>query len=148
MLIMLTGAYLHWVDVENLTMCSSEVRKDPSTFGIACTKRLPQFQEVIVEYPSDIRRLKTEAAASVAPEDAEAHANADYLVIANATLLTMETGDYDDILEDAIIVSRGGQIEAIVGAQDALPYGATVFNAEGGASSTPVPTSANTENVR
>ena len=133
MLTDLIGAYLHWVDVANLDACSSDVQQDPSTFGIACTKRLPQFQEVVVEYPSDIRRLKTEAAANVASEDAEAHANADYLVIANATLLTMETGDYDDIMEDAIIVTRGGQIEAIVGAQDALPYGATVFNAEGGA---------------
>lgn len=117
-----------------MDLCSSEVQQDPSTFGIACTRRLPQFQEVIVEYPSDIQRLKTEAAANVRPGDAKAYANADYLVIANATLLTMETGDYDDIIEDAIIVTRGGQIEAIVSAQDALPYGATVINAEGGAS--------------
>ena len=141
MLTDLIGAYLHWVDLANLDACSSDVQQDPSTFGIACTKRLPQFQEVVVEYPSDIRRLKTEAAANVASEDAEARANADYLVIANATLLTMETGDYDDIMEDAIIVTRGGQIEAIVGAQDALPYGATVFNAEGGAFFTAVPSS-------
>ncbi|EPT06231.1 hypothetical protein FOMPIDRAFT_124868 [Fomitopsis schrenkii] len=125
------GAYLHWVDIADLDHCSSDVQRDPATFGIACTKRLPKFQEVIVEYPSDIRRLKTEAAAKAAPEDVEAYANADYLVIANATLLTMETGDHDDIVEDAIIVTRSGQIEAIVGSQDALPYGATVFNAEG-----------------
>ncbi|KZT73997.1 hypothetical protein DAEQUDRAFT_761464 [Daedalea quercina L-15889] len=126
------GAYLHWVDVTDLQSCSSATNQDDMTFGIACTRSLPHFQEVVVDYPSDIGRLKEEAAASVTPEEAEAHANADYFVISNATLLTMETGNlHEDILEDAIIVTRGGQIEAIVGEGAAIPYGATVINAEG-----------------
>lgn len=46
----------------------------------------------------------------------------------------METGDLrSDVYEDAILVIRGGEIEAIVGAQDAvIPYGATVLDAQGG----------------
>ncbi|KAH9926124.1 uncharacterized protein B0H18DRAFT_1085078 [Fomitopsis serialis] len=127
------GPYLHWVDVADLKSCSSATKRDALTFGVACTRNLPHFQEVVVDYPSDIRRLKAEAAASIAHEDAAALANADLFVIANATLLTMETGDLRaDVLEDAILVTRGGQIEAIVGTQDAvIPYGASVLNAEG-----------------
>jgi len=127
------GPYLHWVDVADLKSCSSATERDALTFGVACTRNLPHFQEVVVDYPSDIRRLKAEATASIAHEDAAALANADIFVIANATLVTMETGDLRaDVLEDAILVTRGGQIEAIVGTQDAvIPYGASVLNAEG-----------------
>lgn len=36
-----------------------------------------------------------------------------------ATLLTMESGNlYRDILHDAVLVTRGGSIEAIVGRED------------------------------
>ncbi|TFY58581.1 hypothetical protein EVJ58_g6333 [Rhodofomes roseus] len=128
------GKKLFWfLDVADLKSCLSVAKRDDPTVGFACTRNLPHFQEVIVDYTSDIRRLKNEAAASTAHADEEALASADFFVIANATLLTMESGDLrSDILEDAILVTRGGQIEAIVGAQDAvIPYGATVFNAEG-----------------
>ncbi|THG95346.1 hypothetical protein EW026_g6293 [Hermanssonia centrifuga] len=57
-----------------------------------------------------------------------------FLVIANATLLTMESGNlHNDVLRDAIIVTRAGEIEAIVGANEAvIPYGATILDAAGG----------------
>ncbi|TFK87930.1 hypothetical protein K466DRAFT_599091 [Polyporus arcularius HHB13444] len=129
------GPYLHYVDVSKLDVCAKAAQQDAVTFGIACTKKLPNFQEVIVEYLSDIGRLKKEAAAFAAQRYGEdGMANADFFVIANATLLTMETGNVQsDLWHDAVIVTRGGEIEAIVGVHDVeLPYGTTVLDAEGG----------------
>ena len=121
-----------------LSRCSSEIAKDDLNFGISCTKKLLDYSEIVVKYPSAISRLKKEAADAIQPADAEAWVNADFLVFTNATLLTMEYGNLrEDILYDAILVSRGGQIEAIVGVSDAvIPYGATVIDLEGGASGT------------
>ena len=113
-------------------------------FGIECTKSHPKFQEVVVEYPSDIARLKEEAAAFAKAEYGEstaedANSGADFFVFANATLLTMGTGNiHNDILHDAVLVTRNGQIEAIAGVHDyIIPYGATVLDAQGGQSSKP-----------
>ncbi|KAH9935808.1 hypothetical protein B0H21DRAFT_780838 [Amylocystis lapponica] len=129
------GPFLHYAEVTELSACSSAIKHDPQTFGISCTKHITNFQQVVVEYPSDVARLKKEAAAVRSMSgDAEALANADFFVIANATLLTMGTGDLNsDLLHDAILVTRGGEIEAIVGAQDGvIPYGASVLDAQGG----------------
>ncbi|KAL6308701.1 hypothetical protein BKA93DRAFT_763864 [Sparassis latifolia] len=129
------GPFLHYVDVSEISACSSAAAQDPLSFSISCIKNLPQFQEVIVEYPSGIQRLKREAVASHGVgADPASLANADFLVIFNATLLTMETGElHSDLLTDAVLVTRGGEIEAIVGVQElVLPYGATVLDAEGG----------------
>ncbi|OSX64767.1 hypothetical protein POSPLADRAFT_1166862 [Postia placenta MAD-698-R-SB12] len=129
------GAYLHYVDLDKLGACAGAAEEDADTFGISCTQRVPNYQEVIVEYTSDVERLKKEAAAAHAmSSDEEARASADFFVIANATLLTMETGDLRyDVFDDAILVIQGGEIEAIVGSQDAvIPRGATVLDAEGG----------------
>lgn len=130
-----TGPWLHHVDISKLDACSKAAKKDTHTFGIECTKTLPNFQEVIVEYPSDVHRLKEEAAAFAAEKYGEdAAPNANFFVIANATLVTMETGDLkSDVLRDAVLVTRNGEIEAIVGVHDAvIPYGATVLDAQGG----------------
>ncbi len=109
--------------------------------GIACTRSHRKYQEVIVEYPSDIARLKEEAAAFAKAEYGQSDANdastrADFFVFANATLVTMDTGNiHNDILRDAVLVTRNGQIEAIAGVHDyVIPYGATVLDAEGGQS--------------
>ena len=134
-LIFLAGPYLHYVDVSKLNVCAQAARKDTENFGIACTKTVPEYQEVIIEYPSDIARLKQEAAAAAAVKyGEEGVANADFFVFANATLLTFDTGKLSsDILYDAVLVTRGGEIEAIVGAHDAvIPYGATVLDVQGG----------------
>ncbi|PCH38468.1 hypothetical protein WOLCODRAFT_64922 [Wolfiporia cocos MD-104 SS10] len=130
------GPFLHWVDISKLDACTNEIEHDDQTFGVSCTQYLPNFQEVVAEYPTDIRRLKKEAAASAlaAGADHDAAMNADFFVIANATLLTMETGDLrSDVLEDALLIVRGGEIDAIVGVHDAvIPESATVLNAQGG----------------
>ena len=121
--------------MSKLDVCSKAAQKDTKNFGLACTKTYPKYQEVVVEYESDISRLKKEARAFAAKQYGdEAVANADFFVIANATLLTMETVNVkDDILRDAVLVSRGGEIEAIVGVHDAvIPYGATIIDAQGG----------------
>ena len=120
-------------------MCSKHVPKDSKDFGLECTKSRPKYQEVIVEYESDVSRLKKEAAAFAAQHYGEEGVkNADFFVIANATLLTMEAGNVkSDVLRDAVLVTRGGEIEAIVGVHDAVfPYGATVIDVEGGQSRT------------
>ena len=108
-------------------------------FGIECTKSHPKYQEVVVEYPSDIARLKEEAAAFAKAEYGmsgaeDASSGADFFVFANATLVTMSTGNiHNDILRDAVLVTRNGQIEAIAGVHDyVIPSGATVLDAEGG----------------
>ncbi|KAI0637449.1 hypothetical protein C8Q77DRAFT_1155282 [Trametes polyzona] len=129
------GPWLHYVDVSELSWCSKAAGRDTTTFGIECAKRFPKYQELVVEYPSDVHRLKKEAAAfSEEKYGEEAAPHADFFVIANATLLTMETGDLKtDVLHDAVLVTRNGEIEAIVGVHDvAIPYGATVLDAQGG----------------
>ncbi|OJT07280.1 hypothetical protein TRAPUB_1877 [Trametes pubescens] len=129
------GPWLHYADISKLDACSKAAKRDTNTLGIECTKALPKFQELVVEYPSDVHRLKKEAAAFAAEKyGEEAAPNANFFVIANATLVTMETGDLkSDVLRDAVLVTRNGEIEAIVGVHDAvIPYGATVLDAQGG----------------
>ncbi|KAI0648336.1 hypothetical protein C8Q79DRAFT_1008671 [Trametes meyenii] len=129
------GPWLHHVDISKLNVCANAVKQDTTTFGIACMKKLPEFQEVVVEYPGDVKRLKEEAANFAAAKyGEEAGPHAEFFVIANATLITFETGNPKaDILRDAVLVTRNGEIEAIVGVHDAvIPYGATVLDAEGG----------------
>ncbi|KAI1784218.1 hypothetical protein LXA43DRAFT_1043367 [Ganoderma leucocontextum] len=133
------GPYLHHVDVSKLSVCAKAAQKDAVNFGIECTKSHPTYQEVIVEYPSDIARLKEEAGAFAEAkysksELQDVRSNTEFFVLANATLLTMSTGNiHNDILHDAVLVTRNGEIEAIAGVHDfVIPYGATVLDAEGG----------------
>ncbi|EKM56024.1 uncharacterized protein PHACADRAFT_122127 [Phanerochaete carnosa HHB-10118-sp] len=128
------GPYLHSVEVSSLGKCSSEIADDTLNFGISCTKKLVKFSEIVVRYPSDVSRLKADAMAALRTNDEQALANADVLVFTNATLLTMESGSLlQDVLHDAVLISRGGRVEAIVGIEDyVVPHGATVINAEGG----------------
>lgn len=133
----MTGPYLHSLEVSDLSKCSNAVTKDPIHFGIDCTKSLLHYEEIVVEYPTDIHRLKqdaTVAAMKTHGNNETAFSNADFLVIYNATLLTMDSGYLkNDILHDALIVVRSGEIEAIVGVHDlVIPYGATTFDAQGG----------------
>jgi hypothetical protein len=118
-----------------LSKCSSDIADDKLTFGIACTKKLLSYSEIVVRYPSDVSRLKKEAVEAADTTNAAALANADFLVFTNATLLTMESGNFhEDVLHDAVLITRRGKIEAIVGISDAvIPYGARVIDLEGGA---------------
>ncbi len=128
------GPFLHSIEISKLSKCSTEIADDSLNFGIACTKKLLDIHEFVVEYPTDISRLKQDALASMHTTDEAARANADVLVITNATLLTMETGSLQyDVLHGAVLFTRNGRIEAIGGAQDiVVPEGAMLIDVEGG----------------
>ncbi|EJF62664.1 hypothetical protein DICSQDRAFT_57465 [Dichomitus squalens LYAD-421 SS1] len=132
----LLGPYLHHVDISKLSACVKAAQKDTVNFGVECTKSHPKYEEIVVEYPSDISRLKEEAAALAQAkygDSKEANSNADFFILSNATLVTMSTGNiHNDILHDAVLVTRNGEIEAIAGVHDFVaPYGATVLDAQG-----------------
>ncbi|TCD70593.1 hypothetical protein EIP91_002623 [Steccherinum ochraceum] len=130
----LLGPYIHSIEVSKIRDCSSQIRKDPLDFGISCTKNLLSYEELIVTHSTDIYRLKADAQVASLHAEEEAVANSDFLVIYNATILTMDGRDpKTDLLRDALMVVRGGKIVAILGVQDAaIPYGATTFDAQGG----------------
>ncbi|KAI0792759.1 hypothetical protein C8Q75DRAFT_804475 [Abortiporus biennis] len=127
------GPYLHAVEVSTLVACESAIVNDPIKFGISCTKRLLHYEELVVKYKSDIHRLKADSLYRAKLQDRDAIA-ASWFVIYNATLLTMEGSQGGgDLLRDAVLVTAGGKIEAIVGVHDFVaPYGAEMFDAEGG----------------
>ncbi|KAF8162835.1 hypothetical protein B0H34DRAFT_794607 [Crassisporium funariophilum] len=130
------GPYLHSLKVSKLHQCSSKIKKDHSTFGISCVKDLLEFQRIDVEHSTDIARLKKQAAEA-------AHVHKDWLttnesnalvVITNATILTMESGNaYEDLIYNGVLFIEDGVI-ASVGTMDRFiaPTGATILNAEGG----------------
>lgn len=128
------GPYIHSIEVSKLSSCSSQIKKDPLDFGISCTKNLLHYQELIIEHSTDVHRLETDAKAASFHEDDAALTSTDFLVIYNATLLTMENGGpRGDLLHDALLIVRNGKINAILGIQDAvIPYGAKTFDAQGG----------------
>ncbi|KAK0210211.1 hypothetical protein DFS33DRAFT_1291450 [Desarmillaria ectypa] len=99
------GPYLHSLEVSKLSKCAPTIRKDRITFGIDCVKDILEYQEIVVEHTTDISRLKQDAAVNASyPEP-------DLLVLYNATLLTMETGELEkDLIREAILVIRGGVI--------------------------------------
>ena len=126
------GPYLHSLEVSRLSECGKIVEADPLTFGISCVKDLVRYQEVVVLHSTDIGRLKRDARASSQHETDSV--NSDVLVIANATILSMETGDPDsDLIHDGILVTRGGVIESVGTMRSVVvPAGATVIDAHGG----------------
>ncbi|KAJ6500726.1 hypothetical protein C8R45DRAFT_820034, partial [Mycena sanguinolenta] len=83
--------------------------------------------EVVVEHPTDISRLKSDAA------ELNARTNSDVFVIFNATILTMETGDPKvDLIHDGVLTIRGGVIESVRALGSLIPSGVTAINAQGG----------------
>lgn len=125
---------MHSIEISKLDQCSSEIAKDGDTFGIACVVKLLQHQEVLVDYPTDIQRLKDEALISLSRMSAASAANADVLIIANATILTMEGETLAEVpIRGGALVTRGGLIEQVVKGQNLrVPDGATVIDAQGG----------------
>ncbi|KAG6882453.1 hypothetical protein C0992_011629, partial [Termitomyces sp. T32_za158] len=118
------GPYLHSLEISELQKCSSAIDQDPVNFGISCVKDQIKYQEIVVEHPTDIARLK---------RDAEGR---DQVVIYNATLLTMETGQEQyDVIRGGQIIIRGGVITAVglPGQDEDIPHAsATAINAHGG----------------
>ena len=126
------GPYLHSLEISKLEQCSSEIKSDQITFGIFCVKNLVEYQRIDIEHSTDIARLKKEAkqVSHIASN------NFDLVVITNATLLTMESGNPDaDLIRNGILTIRGGVIEYAGPSLDYYtpPTGATVIDAEGGA---------------
>ncbi|KAJ7593461.1 hypothetical protein C8J56DRAFT_931144 [Mycena floridula] len=119
----LLGPYLHSVEVSKLDKCASAVKRDQDKFGIHCTKTLLDYQEIVVEHSTDISRLKKDA------ED-----SGGMMVIFNATVLTMETGDLNkDLIRDAVVVTRGGLIDSVGSLADiVIPEGVAAIDAHGG----------------
>ena len=92
-----------------------------------------EYQRIDIEHSTDIARLKKEAkeVSHIASN------NFDLVVIINATLLTMESGNPEvDLIKNGILTIRGGVIEYAGPSPDYTPpAGATVIDAEGGAES-------------
>lgn len=88
---------------------------------------------MIVQHSTDIERIKRQAAVAVAGSKYELY-NADVLVITNATVLTMEGHPNGrDLIEDGILISKGGVIDWVGLAGDTfVPDSATVIDAQGG----------------
>ncbi|KAK0442843.1 hypothetical protein EV421DRAFT_2081966 [Armillaria borealis] len=121
------GPYLHSLEVSKLSKCASTIRKDHLTFGIDCVKNILEYQEIIVEHTTDISRLKKDAASTTS------HAEPDLLVLYNATLLTIETGELEkDLIREAILVIRGGVITTAAALSSVvIPTEATVVDMHG-----------------
>lgn len=106
--------------------CWSDIRQDKSTYGISCTKELLQFEEIQVEYQSDISRLKEEATSGFPDMPA-------LWVLLNTTVLTMETGKLEtDLIKGAVIVVLDGVIHSVShGANAIIPSDAMVIDGHG-----------------
>lgn len=124
----ITGPFLHSLEVSKLASCADAIKKDTSTFGISCVKGLLEYQEIIVEHPTDIQRLKQQSLTAAG--------HADALVIINATVLTMEGDLHSDLISDGVLISRAGIVDAVGYMNDEMiamiPEGATVIDAQGG----------------
>ncbi|KAF9265845.1 hypothetical protein L218DRAFT_121543 [Marasmius fiardii PR-910] len=115
------GPFLHSLEVSKLSQCQSEIANDPETFGIACVKNLLAFQEVIFEHTTDVARLKKDAGTT------------SKLVIQNATIVTMHTGDLDtDLIRGGSLVVKDGVIQSVGQLKDSDLDGAEVIQADGG----------------
>ncbi|EKM83071.1 hypothetical protein AGABI1DRAFT_118462 [Agaricus bisporus var. burnettii JB137-S8] len=129
----LLGPFVHSLEVSQLKNCADEVRQDRLNFGIDCVKKLVKYQEVFIEHATDIARLKHEAASL--KESVDIQGDSDVFVVTNATLLTMATGNAeDDLIHDAVLVTRGGVIEYAGPASGnyPIPAHANSINAQGG----------------
>lgn len=111
--------------MSELEQCEPSAREDHLTFGIHCFKHLVKVEEVVFEHTTDISRLK---------QDARNLHDSDVVVVSNATVLTMESGNVqDDLIRDGVLVVRGGIIECVDARQRCqVPDDATVVDAKGG----------------
>ncbi|EPQ51053.1 hypothetical protein GLOTRDRAFT_118109 [Gloeophyllum trabeum ATCC 11539] len=127
------GPFLHTIEISKLARCESEIAKDPVDFGISCVRNLVEYQEVVVRYPTDIKRLKEEAGAHRANRNADPR-DADVLAVVNATILTMRGDSLEaDLIEDGVMVTRGGVIESVGPASLLeIPSSAAILDVQGG----------------
>jgi hypothetical protein len=131
------GSYLHSLEVSQLSKCSKQIQRDHSTYGISCVKSLVKFTRLDVEHTTDIFRLKKEAAEkpSLIQNASKQSSYSDLVIINNATILTMATGDLQqDLIQNGALIIQGGVITGIGKRIDdkSLLEGRTVINANGG----------------
>lgn len=124
------GPVIHSLDVSEVSQCVHAAQKDRETFGIACTRNLIHKQEVFVEHSTDIARLKSDA------RNTQDEFTTALVVIHNATILTMDTGDEaTDLIERGVMVIEDGVITAIGEEMEVqIPAGAVTIDALGGSS--------------
>ena len=131
------GPYLHTLPLSRLASCMDAIESDTSTFGVDCVRGLLGVTAVDVTYTPDMERLSSEARKSVADgaqRSTEENANADVVIIHNATILSMENGVLSqDLRSGASIVIRSGVVEVVGGSGvgEGLE-GAFIVDAEGG----------------
>ncbi|KAJ3798012.1 hypothetical protein GGU11DRAFT_27909 [Lentinula aff. detonsa] len=127
----LLGPIIYSLDVSKSRQCIKAAQNDRDTFGISCSSGLIEQQEVVVEHPTDIARLK----ADVRPLYGQNITTTAVIVaIHNATILTMETGDEAwDLIEHGAMLIRDGVIIAI-GREESIqiPPGAVTVDVQGG----------------
>lgn len=132
------------MEVSKLKVCAEEIQQDRLNFGISCVNKLVRYQEVFVEHATDIARLRHEAALlkGIHKEWLNIQDDSDVLVITNATLLTMTTGNVkDDLIRNGVLVTRGGVIEYAgpASADFHVPARAQTIDAQGGRSTMMIP---------
>ncbi|TDL25447.1 hypothetical protein BD410DRAFT_717925 [Rickenella mellea] len=132
------GPYVHSLEISRLSNCADAIATDGETFGIECTKKLLDIQELHISFETDTSRLKRDAHArfvstiSTKEGNFDFSPNADVLFVTNATLLTMNTGNVEgDLTPEASLLIRGGKIEAVGDPSLAIPEGASVLDAQG-----------------
>lgn len=128
----LAGPRVHSLALDTLLECQNAIQRDTTTHGVDCLAQFVDSHELVVEYEADSARIR---------QDAHQHAradldapNADVLVLANATLVTMQNGlQKTDIVRHGTLVMQGGLIRA-VGTANAveIPVGAHVIDVHGG----------------
>jgi hypothetical protein len=133
LLIRILGPYLHSLEVSQLARCSKEIQRDRSTYGISCVKSLVKFNRLDVEHSTDIFRVKKDA--SLMQNARKSSSHSDLVVINNATILTMATGDLEqDLIRNGALIVQGGVITWLGKRIDdqTLLEGSTVINVNGG----------------
>lgn len=119
---------MHSLEVSKLQNCASSIREDQYTFGIECVKNFVRFLELDVRYKSVSAQIREESMT------ASGNVESAYLVVRNATLVTMHHGNEEqDVLEGAVLVVRDGVFESVGREGDvSIPQGAKVIDANQG----------------
>ena len=94
-----------------------------------------KFDRLDVEHFTDIFRMKEEAAEEQSFMQRRSSSHSDLVIINNATILTMATGDLEhDLIQNGALIVQGGVIRGIGKRIDdqTLLEGRTVINANGG----------------
>ncbi|THH13219.1 hypothetical protein EW146_g6977 [Bondarzewia mesenterica] len=89
----LYGPVLNYIEADKLSRCSTQSPRSDQSFEIPCVQKLVESQELFIDFVTDIQRLKEETVLRKTPDKPRSYEqnHADVLIIANDTILTMET---------------------------------------------------------